>query len=330
MIYGTETVRYLDLLAKEGLADMKDDVQLLVIREEMTDLEASHPTDGDRAKAILLRPSNRISTRRGLATQYGIHATEVTMILNLSRPLRSDVLLAAVLLLDQVPSVYEVNHMLMEVGSPCLFCETAYPDVNRRNYLLTKILEYAAKTGPYPGEGYWLDFAEAVLTRFRGYYQDADAHRWGEDQAEMERLRRLTPKEQPRVIFTDAQEEMLGRWRHEIDRVSHCDYSLTRAELLTAYMAQTGLPRGQAITALANEIFVTRETCSALFAKMGATNSKGSRETILALAVALGCDADQANTLLMQINEPLLYPFQQREDDVYWLKKLTTQAGTAG
>ena len=322
MYYGTGTVRYLDLLAREGLADMQDEIHLLVIREEMTDLEAHRPTDEERAKTILLRPSSKIPTRRGLATQYGIHATEVTMILNLNRPLRADVLLAAVLLLDQVPSVYEVNHMLMEVGSPCLFYDTAYPDVNRRNYLLTKILEYAAQVGPYPGEGYWLDFAEAVLTRFRGIYENSKPH-WGEDQAEMERLRRLTPKDRPTVTFTDAQEEMLRRWQRELDlAVTHCDYSETRAEYLTAYMAQQGLTRAQAITNLAQEIYVTRETCSALFARMTAANSKGSRETLLALSVAMGCNLDQANTLLMQVNEPLLYPFQQLNDDTYWLRQL--------
>lgn len=323
MFYGTGTVRYLDLLAREGLADMQDEVHLLVIREEMTDLESHHPTDEERAKTILLRPSNKITTRRGLATQYGIHATEVTMILNLSRPLRADVLLAAVLTLDQVPSVYEVNHMLMEVGSPCLFQETAYPDVNRRNYLLTKLLEYAAQVGTYPGEGYWLDFAEAVLTRFRSYYENPTQPRWGEDQAEMERLRRLTPKDSPKVVFTEAQEEMLRRWHRELDRFdTYCDYSETRAEYLTSYMAQMGMTRAQAITNLAQEIYVTRETCSALFARMTAANSKGSRETLLALSVAMGCDLDQTNTLLMQVNEPLLYPFQQLNDDTYWLRQI--------
>ena len=206
---------------------------------------------------------------------------------------------------------------------PCLFWDTAYPDINRRNYLLEKILTYADRTGPYPGKGSWLDFAEAVLDRFRDYYQPLADGRWGKDELEMEGLRRLNLVARPEITFTEQEEAMFTRWRREIDCVSHSDYALTRNELLTAYMKRQGISsRGEAIRTLADNVYITPETCSALFSKMSAANSKGSRETILALAVNLGCGLDTANKLLAQINEPLLYPFQTLNDDEYWLKLL--------
>ena len=325
MVYGDGTKRYFDLLAQEGLSDLSQDKELLVVRQEIAELSAAHPTDQERAQRVLLHPLGRIPARRGLAIQYGIHATEIPMFLSLSRRIRTEVVLASVLMQETPPTVYEVNHLLMEVGSPCLFYATAYPDVNRRNYLLCKIIEYAHSKGPYAAEGSWLDFAEAVLDKFRDIYQSAvEPGRWGEDEKEMERLRRLVPKEVPVVTFTQEETEMMDLWRWEIDRtIGYCDYSQTRAEYLNSFMQQTGLTRGQAITRLADEIFVTRETCSALFARMTAANSKGSRETLLSLAAAMGCSIDQANVMLLQVNEPLLYPFQKLTDDTYWLRKLS-------
>ena len=211
--------------------------------------------------------------------------------------------LCALLGLDPLPNIDEVNHSLMMMCCAGLFTETVYLGENRRNWILAQIFQYG-QTNPCPMDS-WQDFANTVLTF-----------------CNME----LISKKFNFYSFPTALEDLVEEWQETLRTINATDYAPIRQAYLDRYReAQNLAYRGgltRAYYRLADTVHVGEDRIKALFGRTTYRNSRGGREVLIALGIALGCTLRETNRMLLQINEPLLYPNLSDQKEIQYVQQL--------
>lgn len=277
----------------------------VVLRVSSQDFEKIMPSDGDRARDVILSPKLDNETKKALAERYGVDPatlSKVTAVYRYKPPTR-DLVLCAILQQSPVPTVNEASHILMQMRHPGLFTETSYKKENQRNWLLIQIIQQA-QDQPCPGEN-WQDYAESVLACFG--------------------MKRLSNRPVS-MDFSDEQKVLMDRWRQELESIGYTDYCALRKVYLGDYRHRQGLQnrggQAEAYRQLSEKSGIFLDRFSVLFGNMLNGNSKGSREVVIDLAVAMGCTLKETNRMLLQINEALLYPNRADKTELEWVRQL--------
>lgn len=229
-------------------------------------------------------------------------------------PASRDRLLSALLCMKQIPGLEETNDILWHQNRPGLFTETYIPAVNRRNLICSRLIEYA-HDNPTAQEN-WVVFAGNVLSY-----------------AGMETLDR---KMYPGELGKDL--PMVEQWIEEANALPICSFHSLRKFFFDRYCRRLGLSPSEwgSITKGRQQILDAMPTCLSnstlndFFAETTNKNSKCSRETIIEIAIAMGCNREEADKMLMQADERLLYPgckdFLTTQQELRYIEQLNQNA----
>lgn len=307
--YRPQTNAAISMMEKIRAEDVENLLNVIKTREskeqrvyvsEANSIEELHlegPSRTDRADVIFLAALQDGLKKGDLASQYlHISPSQFSMIRNPKKAHKPnlDLIVTAALVNDEPFRVEDVNHVLMEIELPGLFTDTYDYEVNLRNFIFTRILEYA-QDHRCPRER-WINFAWEAL-----------------DYLGMQALQDVPVDS---CDLSVKEEELLTRWLEEAKRKCvRTDYMVLRRKYLDRFAKEKKMSRSAAISVLSETAAIHISTVRDVFAsEFAGEGTHGSRETLIQGAVYMGCTLDEVNTLLRQANYPLLYPF--REDNL--------------
>ena len=283
-----------------NIIKIKESEEQRVYVSEADSIEQLHiegPSRVARADVVFLAALQDGLKKGDLASQYlHISPSHFSMIRNPKKAHKPnlDLIVTAALVNHHPFCVEVVNHVLMEIELPGLFTDTYDYNVNLRNFILARILEYA-QDHPCP-RARWIDFAWEAL-----------------DYLGMQPLQDVPVGN---CELSVKEEELLTKWLEEAKRKCvKTDYMVLRREYLDRFAEENHKSKTEAISLLAEIAAIHISTVRDVFAsEYAGKGTRGSRDTLIQGAVYMGCTLDEINTLLRQANHSLLYPF--REDSV--------------
>lgn len=268
------------------------------------------PTDRDRANAILLAPLEQGLKKGELASDhYNIRPSQIAMIAgpDMRYKVNQDLMICAAMMVNPPLCVDEVNHVLMEVCQPGLFTMTYDPQINLRNFVLTRLLEYA-QDHPCPRD-WWLSLARDILACLN-----------------LPPLHKLSGSARQ----LSSEEAALARsWYEEARRtIPPVNFMTLRKRAFDAYRTNTRQTQPDAINTLKDKVFMSADSIIKLLTSQSSTRrSRGSRDSLIRLAIHLGCSFEEANLMLLQAGFALLYPMRQDDTERDHIKALQKNPG---
>lgn len=304
--YGDETTHMIAMLASRQLRMAEEGGSMTMSLE-----------DGSFTKALL-----KLSQRTGQVLEQirepgekryqlarRLHMAPATLTRSVSevnpRQLTRNSVLTILLWMEPLPTCDEADHLLMELAHPGLFTRTGWGEVNRRNQVLRRVLDYA-RTNPCP-VGSWGDCANLILEHFG-----------------MEMLYEPDP-EDPQSLPWELYGE-LEQWRRELGYLKEANYKKTRNDFYDRYIMEKKLDRyggrGAAADELAQTARVSLSRVNDMFVQDMDKSRRVSREVIIRIACAMGCTLHETNLMLLEGNEELLYPNRSNEQELEWVQCL--------
>lgn len=303
--YQSDTLYIIKQLSNENLdiAEKEDGAVVLSVSEEdfLKILPMEHELVGD----VILRPMLSDETLKDLAKRFGVDKSLISHVTRKDpkRPVPRPLALRSIFMTNSLPTVAEVDHLLMQLSLPGLYISTHKIEVNRRNWLLWQILELSQKF-PCPGDN-WLPYADVVTAAF--YYEPVS-------------------KEGANIPCPDFLKTKIEQWRSEIQAVTLQDFRPLRHSFLARYMAGKGLnyetDKFRAYQLLSDAAPLSTDRIRSLFGVATNANSVGAWNALIELAIALGCTLTETNAMLVQADRALLYPNRSKLEELDWARKL--------
>lgn len=264
------------------------------------------PDDLDRSNSILVDPFLINGLKKGQLARdyYHISPSELSMRISprYANKVRQNMVISALLIPKKLLPLFDINHILMELGKPGLYPETGKIQTNRRNRALIKLIEYAQKH-ECPGER-WLFVANDML-RYLGYeplYNDANCE----------------------VTLQPELKKLFDAWNKDSAETDDKEgYMRFRRECFQRYCKSKGMTSERAQQEIAFRIQVSAETVeTVLCSRRMSSKTHSSRPTLILAAIEIGCDLDEANRMLMEAEYELLYPFRESDEDREYIFRL--------
>ena len=295
--YGNETIRVLDAM-EEGRILESGDTRCVFYTD-----------DPSKPQTVVIIPTyeaveQRVysaqrpgETKKQYAERLNHHPPQLSQYCSIWEPrkLHQETVVQIVLQYDRVPSVEDVDHMLMELNQPQLSLNTCDVDKNKRHLLIRRLLERAAaetETAP-TGKDYF-----GILT------------------AAMARLGLGKPRHGKPAALSAGDAAWVDSLKTELAGLGSCDYTVYRRALLEKY----GAPIGDTYTAVFAHIrsrmladdpesALSPELIAVCFGnRMDLQRNRLARTPLIRIFTALGCTLDEINRVLREANHPILYP----------------------
>lgn len=295
--YGNETIRILNAM-EEGR-----------ILESSETRCVFYTDDPAKAQTVMIIPSYVVveervysaqkpgETRKQYAERLNHHPPQLSQYCSIREPrkLHQDTVVQIVLQYERVPSVSDVEHILMELNQPQLSLNTCDNDRNQRNLVIRRVLERAAaETEAGAPQRDWFALLSGTLI-YLGL-----------------------PKPRHGVAVKLSEEDRL--WaeslKPELAQLTPCDYTLYRRELLEKYGNDIASTYNAVFQHIRNRMLaddpegaLTQELINTCFAnRMDKQRNRLARTPLIRIFTALGCDVDEINRVLREANHPILYP----------------------
>lgn len=239
-----------------------------------------------------------------LAKMAGKDSSIISHYVNNNSPHQAsrDIILCANLMRETVPNADEVSHTLLMMRRSELYPATCDKSVNCRNLILRLCLDYAANPANRCPTENWVRFTNTVII-------------WFHTQIGLDLDVQLKPISlgEPDFGFIKTHKALLADWELKLRQVGRCDMSVYRQALLKAYMVNQGITKKEhAYAKLAMDAKCSEEVVRPIFARR--TRRPGSRDSLIRVAVAMGCSLNEINLLLRQVPLAAVYPRRINEE----------------
>lgn len=307
-IYGSDTLRMVQAM-KNGVYKAQQEGNRYVF----------YPGKPDEEQPIVIMPSyvtveQRVyaaqrpgETQKDYADRLGHHPQQFSQYCSIGQPrqMQADSVIQIVMRMPRVPTVADVDHILMELNLPQLRTDTFSQITNQRNLVIRRMLQLAAKqTEQGLGDKDWFATLCAALK-----YLKLPPIRHGIRNA----------------CLSAEDAAWIDTWKPELAILPAIDYTRFRREMLEKY----GLSGGENITQICDRLYsklmhhrlsqdsgLTLEKVRTCFAsRMDPQRNRMSRIPLILVFSELGCTFDEINRVLWEADRALLYPKQGDEDE---------------
>ena len=285
------------------------------------------PTKSDFAAETFLSEKAEGESNKDIARKVGYSESGLSKVLSDRFPNNAskESILCALLSREEIPELREVNHKLTQHRRSILYTQTVSKNENCRNFLLISTIEYARKA-PCPPDG-WVAFADCLINYFN--------RRLG---GELNIMMPLLREERGGVRaegeggrfqqYVRAQETPLENWEEQMRKIALCEPPTFRKEMLRRYQkAHEFDSESQAMNELSRILYVDETYIRSLLSKRG---KPGRREVLIKCGKAMGCDWEEINWMLREVDAELIYPNSSDSKDVELLETLFGASSKSG
>jgi len=306
--YGDQTTQIFTMLARDSARVVLDTRRRLIVFSDR-EKRLLMPERESRGCEILnsVLSGNAYEYEKDLAEALDISPQELSMFSSETSPrkLPRNIAIALLALSADVPSLSDIDHILMELCHPGLFSSTYDRAENRRNALIRIFFRYAAKHPEIAGRER-LILLNTLMSKY--------ATRMG--------LRQKTALITETFDVLDAlPEELCEDCDRELPSIGAGTFRPRRLKYRQRFMEKKGITKVQDAIRLLARLSATSEPTVRSFFSRESHTSKCSRDNIIFLALALECDLEEANAMLVEANHALLYP-NEASGDVEYAQKL--------
>lgn len=280
-------------------------------------MELEMTSNHKRRKNIVMLEPLKAGLKKGELAKgcYNTSPQQLAMIVkegDAHRP-NQDQVISAGLLANPPLKPENVDHALMELELPGLYteidvdCVKDDKRINHRNYVLRKILKYG-QDHPKGEWEWWLSFAWAVLDHL-GLKQLNDVTYTGKG-------------------LSDEEKKLAEGWLAEAEeKIVKVNCMALRRHWVDVFKKNNGMSTEEgvddlkAVRMIARKAFTGESSAKTQLLSDGyRQGARGSRLGVAQMAAAMGCDVDDINQLLRQVNYAELYPMQEDNMDRFVIR----------